>query len=375
MIDAGTCTLIAALGALISPLVGLIAGILAALSVTLIVFSSQVLTETVFLFFFTLMLLAGARFLLRPRMVSPFSPASPAGWRLLPGRPSACCWRAVPLVFIIAMVQRRGSPGARGRDAVRARGGGADRAGDAAQRRPLRKRQPDHAGRASPRVLDRPFGDPARRWHSLPGQRGSDRGALSAASRRTWSEKPNQSFSASCSKAEVAREEMARLPLAAYVRAWLEGMVVNLGAPALLVDPRVRALPKPSFTTRRDHLVGEGTGLRLRRPRALSGPAGAGLIVTVPFLALEAAGFIMLAGRSPGPRLAGGVLAYFLMLNGPVATPKYRVPMEPVLIVLAAIPLARLVERHCRILGRGLTGRREARLAGHRPAPPLTQSS
>jgi hypothetical protein len=28
-----------------------------------------------------------------------------------------------------------------------------------------------------------------------------------------------------------------------------------------------------------------------------------------------------------------------------VATPKYRLPMEPILIVLAAIPLARLVER------------------------------
>ena len=35
VIDAGTCTLIAALGALVSPCVGLIAGILAALSVTL----------------------------------------------------------------------------------------------------------------------------------------------------------------------------------------------------------------------------------------------------------------------------------------------------------------------------------------------------
>ena len=66
VIDAGTCALIAALGALISPLVGLIAGILAAFSITLIVFSTQILTETVSLFFFTLMLLAGARFLLHP---------------------------------------------------------------------------------------------------------------------------------------------------------------------------------------------------------------------------------------------------------------------------------------------------------------------
>src|SRR5262245_47738988 len=41
VIDAGSCALIAALGATISPRVGLIAGVLAALSVTLVVFSTQ----------------------------------------------------------------------------------------------------------------------------------------------------------------------------------------------------------------------------------------------------------------------------------------------------------------------------------------------
>jgi hypothetical protein len=39
------------------------------------------------------------------------------------------------------------------------------------------------------------------------------------------------------------------------------------------------------------------------------------------------------------------VLAYFLVLNGPVASPRYRLPLEPVLLVLAAVPLARLAER------------------------------
>jgi hypothetical protein len=46
---------------------------------------------------------------------------------------------------------------------------------------------------------------------------------------------------------------------------------------------------------------------------------------------------------------AGGVLVYFLLLGGPVATAKYRLPMEPVLIVLAAIPLAWVVERRRRM--------------------------
>jgi hypothetical protein len=60
------------------------------------------------------------------------------------------------------------------------------------------------------------------------------------------------------------------------------------------------------------------------------------------------------------------VLAYFLLLNGPVATAKYRLPMEPVLIVLAAIPLARIVERHCpvRATGGGETPSQDRRISG-----------
>jgi hypothetical protein len=53
----------------------------------------------------------------------------------------------------------------------------------------------------------------------------------------------------------------------------------------------------------------------------------------------------MLARTMPWAAVfAFGVVAYFLLVNGPVASPKYRLPMEPVLIVLAAIPLARLID-------------------------------
>src|SRR5262245_19495483 len=108
VLDAGTCTLIAALGALISPRVGLIAGILAAVSVTLVVFSTQILTESVFLFFFTLMLYAGARFLLRPPPVLAVL-AGLAGGLALATRPALglLLAAAVPTVFLVALVKRR----------------------------------------------------------------------------------------------------------------------------------------------------------------------------------------------------------------------------------------------------------------------------
>jgi hypothetical protein len=151
-------------------------------------------------------------------------------------------------------------------------------------------------------------------------------------------------FHRSAMRAEIARDEMARLPPAAFAKAWLEGMVVNLGAPALLADPRVRALPKPSFYNAPGASLWEKT-----RAYVFDDPGRyqlllvAGLLATLPFLVLEAVGFVMLARTLPWAAVfAGGVLAYFLLLNGPIATAKYRMPMEPVLIVLAAIPLARL---------------------------------
>ena len=140
---------------------------------------------------------------------------------------------------------------------------------------------------------------------------------------------------------------MARLPLSDFAKAWVEGMVINLAAPALLSDPRVRALPKPSFyNTPGGSLWQKARNYLFDDPGLYQFLLILGLIAMLPFLALEGIGFVMLARTTPWAAVfAGGVLAYFLLLNGPIAAPKYRLPMEPMLIVLAAIPLARVAER------------------------------
>src|SRR5262249_47055598 len=109
VIDAGTCALIAALGARLSPRVGLIAGLLAALSATLIVFSTQILTDTLFLFFFTLMLLAGAHLSLRPTGALA-ALAGLAGGLAAATRPAVVLLLAAgaPLVFALALAHGRG---------------------------------------------------------------------------------------------------------------------------------------------------------------------------------------------------------------------------------------------------------------------------
>jgi hypothetical protein len=345
MIDAGTCALIAALGALISPRVGLIAGILAALSVTLIVFSTQILTETLFLFFFTSMLLAGAHYLRAPTLALALLAGVAGGLALATRTAIAPMLAAAVLLVFVAMVRRRGFATALAAAALFV-------VATVAPITPMLARNVLHYGHFS---LTSQAGDHLAWWivplvtqraDGTPYQTTRDR--MTARYEQALSARgpppDTNPFVISAIKTAIARDEMARLPHATFAKAWLEGVAVNLAAPALLGDPRVRALPKPSFY----HTPGASLWEKARAylfddPGRYQVLLVAGLLATLPFLVLEAVGFVMLARTQPWAAVfAGAVLAYFLLISGPIASPKYRMPMEPVLIVLAAIPLARL---------------------------------
>jgi hypothetical protein len=348
IIDAGTCALIAALGAMVSPLAGLVAGVLAAVAVTLIVFSSQMVTETLFLFFFTLMLVAGGHFVRRPTNGLALL-AGLAGGLSLATRPAVggLLLIAIPVVFVVALLARRGVARALAAAALFA-------IGAAMPISPALARNAVHYGAFS---LTSQTGEHllfwiaplvTERFDGTPYQMSVDR--LQARYQQRMAERDltadSNPFELAAIKTQIAKQELARLPPGAFAKAWLEGMVVNLGSPALLDDPRVRALPKPSFynTQRAGHWE-KARRYLLDDPGRFQFLLVAGLVGMLPFLLLEAIGFVMLARTMPWAAVfAFGVVAYFLLVNGPVASPKYRLPMEPVLIVLAAIPLARLID-------------------------------
>jgi len=249
VIDAGTCTVIAALGTLISPAIGLIAGILAAASATLIIFSSQILTDTLFLFFFSIMLLAGAHFLLRPANSLAVA-AGLAGGLALATRFGTLLLllAAVPVIFVASTMQ--------GRSLSRAVAAAIlFLIAAAAPIAPVLLRNLIEYGSFN---LVTQTGDHLAFWivplvaqradgtaydASVAGMEALYRQRLAASG---LNEDSNPFLLASI-KSRLAREELARLPPAAFVKSWLEGMAVNLAAPALLADPRVRTLPKPSF--------------------------------------------------------------------------------------------------------------------------------
>jgi hypothetical protein len=347
-IDAGTCTLIAALGGLISPAVGLVAGILAAFSISLIVFSSQILTDTLFLFFFALMLLAGARFLVGPRNSMALL-AGLAGGLSVAVRPSALIllMACAPAVLLVAFLHRKRIGQAIAAMLVFA-------AAAATPIAPILARNMIYYHSAS---LTSQFGDHFAFWvvplviqraNGTPYQESVERlqavyKARLAGEDASFAADP---FRRAALLAQIAREELAQVPPLAVVKAWLEGTIVNFVTPALLDDPRVRALPKPSYyATPGSSLWQRARAYLFDNPGLFQALMLAGLAGMLLFLVLELIGFVMLAQALPwAAAFAAAVLVYFSLLNGPVIGPKYRLPMEPILIVLAAIPLARLVE-------------------------------
>jgi hypothetical protein len=348
-IDAGTCTLIAALGALVSPLTGLTAGILAAFSATLIVLSSQMLSDSLSVFFSTAMLLAGARFLLQPTNRRALVAGLAGGLALATRFGIALLLiAAVPLTFVVS-IRRSGSLARASAAAVLFAAAAAAPAMPVLLRNAmlydswsLSAQTGEHlAFWIVPLVTQRangtPFETTVARMRALYAQRIAEIGAHA----------DQNPFLSSAIKSALARDEMARLPPSAFVESWIEGMAINLGAPALVADPRVRALPKPSFYNTPGKSLWERTRIYFfERPGLYQVLLAAGFAATLPFLVLEAIGFIMLARRLPwAAALAGAVIAYFLLLSGPVGSPKYRLPIEPVLIVLSAIPLAWLAQR------------------------------
>jgi len=147
--------------------------------------------------------------------------------------------------------------------------------------------------------------------------------------------------------AAIGREAMLELGAVAIAKAWAVGAAINLGAPAVTLSPPIAQLPRTGFYATAGSTALEKIGNFLFRSESrlyawlllvgVAGVAAARLIqlcgaVTVPWRGGNAAILI----------LFGGWIIYILLTNGPVASPKYRLPIEPVLMVFLAAGFVRL---------------------------------
>ena len=148
-------------------------------------------------------------------------------------------------------------------------------------------------------------------------------------------------------KVKMAIEYLKKEPKSAIIKAWVFGIVKNLFAPAIIDFSYLLNIERPHF------FYTEGKTLIERGWKFIRGIKGFfGWVVIVSIFGLIASrllqlwGFFLLIRKKKWEGiLLLLVISYFLLVSGPVGYAKYRLPFEPILIILLAISLRDIYER------------------------------
>jgi len=345
LIDADTCVLVAWLAALFDRRLALAAGLLAAVNVNMIASAGQILTDTLFLLPFTASLIATMRYFEVPSTPRAFAAGlllglvllvrstvmffpplllaalAIAAWRhrVAPARAAAHVLVAAAVtVLCVAPVLAR-NVATYGRFALVSQGG-------------------THAvGWVVPAAWEYALGIPFEE-----GQRRMLAEVDAQLAADHLPRLPDDPFAASDEMEKAASKALRQLGVMGLAKAWLAGVTINLGAPALVSVPPVAGLERPHFYETPGTGVVDKVWAFGRRAAGstffwLMVPA---LIWMAASRALELGGLFAI-GRSGGLPLGPSLYllavgVYFLAVTGPVTGVKYRLPLEPLLILLLA---------------------------------------
>jgi 4-amino-4-deoxy-L-arabinose transferase-like glycosyltransferase len=162
---------------------------------------------------------------------------------------------------------------------------------------------------------------------------------------------PRNPFAAAEVMEQVASHALWELGPLGLAKAWLSGTIVNLGAPALISVPAVSEFERPHFYETPGHGMIDKAGNFAARA---AGSAFFWLMVPAVLWTLLSRLLELLAvfrvgrpgGLPLGPLLYFAAVAlYFIAITGPVTGVKYRLPLEPLLIILLASALVWLQAR------------------------------
>ena len=150
--------------------------------------------------------------------------------------------------------------------------------------------------------------------------------------------------------AAIGREELARLGYPAIAKAWVVGAAINLAAPAIIISPPIAGLPRTGFFATQGHSVSDKIiNFLFHSDNAVYAWALLlGLVGVVGIRAVQTAGILALLGERknwPGALVLLLWASFILVANGPIASPKYRLPIEPVLCVLTGAGVALIKRR------------------------------
>jgi len=149
----------------------------------------------------------------------------------------------------------------------------------------------------------------------------------------------------------IAREQLGTLGSRAIAKAWLVGATINMATPAVILSPPVSQLPRTGFYgTPGTSPLNKIANFLLHSDNAtytwilLAGIAGVATMRAIQLIGIVQ--LLRLGGYLPILCLFGLWVAYVLAVNGPVASPKYRLPIEAPLAVLSGVGLRTLATRY-----------------------------
>jgi hypothetical protein len=162
-------------------------------------------------------------------------------------------------------------------------------------------------------------------------------------------------FAASAVYATIARDGLAEIGPIGIAKAWIMGAAINVASPATLMIPRVMALPRTGFyATEGATPLAKAVNFVTESSSAayLAWLAG-GVAFEWPVRALAFAGLMLALIAAPSRAaalFAGSWAGYVLAVLGPIASAKYRLPLEPFFMAFAGYALAAWRGRAKRLL-------------------------
>jgi len=164
---------------------------------------------------------------------------------------------------------------------------------------------------------------------------------------RRFPEPTLNSFEESRRYTQVAVETWRTFGLVPTVKAWLYGAIINLSSPGIILSPPLIQIPRTGFYgTPGTSMAEKMTNFLFHSESAIYSwalLAGIGGIFIIRLI--QTAGLIVALGRAwhdrtkmlPITILFALWFCFILAVNGPVASPKYRLPLEPVLNILTGL--------------------------------------
>jgi uncharacterized membrane protein (UPF0136 family) len=146
---------------------------------------------------------------------------------------------------------------------------------------------------------------------------------------------------------KMAIEYLKKEPKSAIIKAWIFGIVKNLFAPAIIDFSYLLNIERPHFFySKGATLIERAKNFILNMPGLFGWAVIGSIFGLIASRLLQLWGFFLLLRKKKWEGiLLLLVISYFLLVSGPVGYAKYRLPFEPILIILLAISLRDIYER------------------------------